>query len=139
MSKDGAVELVFGGDVRRFRLGIDNLIALQDKLDSGPMEIVDRFRRGTWRIQDVKESLRIGLLGGFGDNPAPEQAKTAARLVEECVRPGNIVPHVFTAMAVVLAALQGDPDDPVGKTAATANAPEAPASPPPPSTEPAPQ
>jgi hypothetical protein len=136
MSVYGSIELMFGGDVRRFRLGIDNLIALQSKLDSGPMEIVNRFRANTWRVQDVQETLRIGLIGGYGPHPTTEQAKAAQKLIEENVRAGNVVPHVLTAMAVLLAALQGDPDNPVGKRKRRRRAPAASASPPPHSTEP---
>lgn len=109
MSADGSVDLVFGGDVRHFRLAIENLIALQEKLNAGPMQIAAALQLGTWRLGYVTEVLRIGLLGGGMD------AKSAQSVVEENVRPGNIVPHVLTALAVLLSALQGDPDDPVGK------------------------
>lgn len=109
MSADGSVDLVFGGDVRHFRLAIENLIALQEKLDAGPMQVVTGLQLGTWRVAYLLEVLRIGLIGG-GMEP-----KAAQKLVEDNVRPGNIVPHVLTAMAVLLSALQGDPDDPVGK------------------------
>jgi hypothetical protein len=133
MSADGSVELVFGGDARRFRLAIDNLIALQEKRNSGPLEITTRLQVGVWRVEDVTETLRIGLIGGG------TEAKAAKALVDDNVRPGNITPHVLTALAVLLSALQGDPDNPVGKKGRrrTSRRPAS-ASPPPPSTEPAP-
>jgi hypothetical protein len=135
MSVDGSVELVFGGDTRRFRLAIKNLIALQEKRNSGPMEIVQRLQLGIWRVEDIVETLRIGLLGGYGDNPTPEQDKTTRALVEAHVREGNITPHVLTALAVLLSALQGDPDEPVGKKARVRRKkPGASASPPQPTT-----
>jgi len=66
------------------------------------------------------------------------EAKAAKTLVEDNVRPGNITPHALNALAVLLSALQGDPDDPVGKAKATTETPEeVNASPPPPITEPA--
>ena len=60
------------------------------------------------------------------------------KLIEDNIRPGNILPHVLTAQAVLLNALQGDPDDPVGKKGRrrTRRRPSD-ASPPPPTTEPA--
>jgi hypothetical protein len=133
MSIDGACELVFGGDERRFRLDIANLIALQTKLNSGPMEVVYRLQAGTWRVEDVIETLRIGLIGG--GQGTPDEAKEARKLVEDNVRAGNVVPHVLTALAVLLSALQGDPDDPPKKKAKRRRKkPEASASPPPPTT-----
>lgn len=130
MSADGSVELVFAGDGRRFRLGIANLIALQEKRNSGPMEIATRLQLGVWRVEDITETLRIGLIGG-GEDP-----KKAKLLVDAEVRDGNIIAHVLTAQAVILAALQGVPDDPVGKKKRRRMRPRATNSPPPPSTEP---
>lgn len=132
MSADGSIELAFGGDARRFRLGIAELIALQDKRSSGPMEIVARLQYGSWRVEDIVETIRIGLIGGGAD------AKAARTLVEDNVRPGRITEHALTALAILLAAVQGEPDDPVGKNQAAADAPEPTGFPPPPSTEPAP-
>jgi hypothetical protein len=129
MSADGTFEGVWAGDERRFRLGIKELIALQERRQSGPMEIVRRLQFGTWRVEDVTETIRIGLIGDGVDG------KAARALVEENIAPPNIVVHVMTALAILLCALQGDPDDPVGKAPAVADAPEASASPPPPSTE----
>jgi hypothetical protein len=131
MSADGSVDLVFGGDTRHFRLAIDNLIALQEKLNAGPMQIVNGLQLGIWRVEHVTEILRIGLIGGGAD------AKAAALLVEQNVRPGNIVPHVLTALAVLMSALQGDPDDPVGKEKRRRKSRRSSASPPPRSTSPA--
>lgn len=129
MSADGSVELVFAGDLRLFRLGLDNLIALQDKRNAGPLEIAQRLQFGTWRVEDITETIRIGLIGAGLDG------KAARDLVAATVRPPEITLHVMTALAIILAALQGVPDDPVGKEAVATAAPEAMgASPPPPTT-----
>lgn len=135
MSADGSVELVFGGDSRRFRLGIAELLALQTSRSSGPLEITTRLQLGTWRVEDITETLRIGLIGG--DQRVPKDANAAKQLVEDNVRPGNITPHILTALAVLLSALQGDPDDPVGKQARRRTSRRPSASPPPASTAPA--
>lgn len=129
MSRDGSCEFVWAGDERRFRLGLDELFALQDKLDSGPAEIVTRLRDGTWRLQDVQETFRLALIG------AGEDAKKAKALVAEQIVPGRIRQHVMPAFAIILSALQGDENDPVGKDQAEAPAPEATASSHQPSTE----
>lgn len=133
MSFDGSIALVWAGDERTFRLGIAELLALQDKRASGPLEIEARLRFGTWRIEDIQETIRIGLLG------AGVEAKSARALVDANVREGRITANVLTAHAILLNALQGDPEELVGKKAeAATETPETIVSPPPPSTETAP-
>jgi hypothetical protein len=129
MSRDGACEFVWAGDERRFRLGLDELFALQDKLDAGPAAIASRLRDGTWRLQDVQETFRIGLIGGG------EDAKKAKALVEAHIVPGKIQSHVLPAFAIILSALQGDEHDPVGKDQAEPETPTETASSHPASTE----
>jgi hypothetical protein len=131
MSTDGSIELLWAGDNRKFKLAIENLIALQEKRNSGPMEIANRLRFGTWKIEDITETIRIGLIGAGVD------WKAAEKLVTENVKPGQITYHTMTAFAIIMAALQGDPDTPVGKENAVTDKPEAAASPPPPYTDPA--
>ena len=129
MSRDGSVELVWGGDLRTFRLGIDELLALQEKRDAGIQEIANRLRLQTWRVQDVHETLRLALLGG-GMEP-----KAAQQLVDEQARPGKLASSALTAFAVLVSAIQGDENDPVGKEPAAPETPGATDSPVPPSTE----
>jgi hypothetical protein len=132
MSRDGSIELTWGGDLRQFRLGIDELLALQDKRDAGPQEIANRLRTQSWRVQDVHETIRLGLMGGGMD------AKLAQRLVDEQARPGKLTSSALIAFAIIVSALQGDESDPVGKKEAAADAPGVQDSPPPPSTAPEP-
>lgn len=122
MSRDGACEFVWGGDERTFRLGIGELLALQDKLGSGPEEIATRLRDGTWRLQDVQEIFRLGLIG------AGEDAKKARALVDENIAPGRIRLSVLPALGIILSALMGDENDPVGKGRAAPATPETAAS-----------
>lgn len=129
MSRNGSVDLVWAGDSRTFRLGIGELLALQDKLDSGPAEIAQRLRAGTWRVQDIQETFRISLIG------AGEDAKKSRALVDEHIVPGKIASHVLMAWAILINAIQGDENDPVGKDQADPEVPTGTASAPPPSTE----
>lgn len=125
MSADGSVELVFAGDLRKFRLGIAELIALQEKRNSGPLEIASRLNYGVWRVEDVTETIRIALVGGGSD------AKAAGQIVEANIRPGRQTVYggetlgefeigVKIAATILAAAITGVPDDPVGKAAAAA-------------------
>lgn len=131
MSRNGTIDIVWAGDERTFRLGIGELLALQDKLDAGPAEIASRLRAGTWRVQDVQETFRIALIGGG------EDAKKAKALVDEWISPGRIQSNVLMAFAIIVSALQGDENDPVGKDqeAAPPTPQETSASTPQPSTE----
>lgn len=109
MSRDGSVEFVWAGDERKFRLGIDELFALQDKLDAGPQQVAIRLRDGSWRIQDLQETYRLALIG------AGEDAKVAKSLVERNIVSGRLTSNVLGALAIIISALQGDESDPVGK------------------------
>ena len=132
MSRSGSCEFVWAGDERTFRLGIGELLALQDKLDAGPAEIATRLRNGNWRVQDIQETFRIGLIG------AGEDAKKAKALVDENIAPGRIQSNVLLAFAIIVSALQGDENDPVGKEQADPTAMTDTASAQQPSTETAP-
>jgi hypothetical protein len=134
MSRDGSISLIWGDGEHRFRLAIGQLRELQEKCDAGPAEIAGRLADGRWRVNDVWETVRLGLIGG--GMPASDAHRLTTRYVDE--RPW--LESVPAAQAVLMAALVGAPEEPVGKdeaaeaeTGATTDA-----SPSPPSTAPAP-
>jgi hypothetical protein len=129
MSFDGSVDLVWAGDERKFRLGIAELLSLQVKRDSGPYEILVRLQTGMWRVEDLQETIRIGLIGAGVDGGA------ARKLVDENVREGRLTANVLIAQAILLNALAGDPEEPVGKEGRRRKRRGAKDSPSPPSTE----
>ncbi len=99
MSADGSTTFVWGGDERTFRLGIGELLALQERRNSGPQEILNRFRLGTWRIEDIQEILRLGLIGAM-TMPGTDAAaigRKAKYLVDANVRAGNITDNAAPA------------------------------------------
>ncbi len=59
---------------RRSGLGLGELLELQEKCDAGPAQIVARLEGGTWRVQDLRETLRLGLIGG-GMTPTDAMVK----------------------------------------------------------------
>jgi hypothetical protein len=107
MSRDASVALDFAGDRRTFRLAIGQLRALQESCDAGPLQIYRRLLDGAWRIDDLRETLRLGLIGG-GTTDA-----TATRLVRETVDDFGTPPMELLppARAILLAALFGVPDE----------------------------
>lgn len=112
------IELNWHGGEHKFALRIGQLRALQDKLDSGPEEILNRFRLGTWRVDDVVEVLRFGLIGGGMDS------KGAGKLVLRLVDLHPIIEFKLTALHVLAASLLGVEDDPVGEPQGAESAPE---------------
>jgi hypothetical protein len=112
------VTLVWPGGEHSFLLGIGELRALQTACDAGPEQIFHRLGGRDWRIDDPLQTLRLGLIGaGMKDTEAAELV-TRMFQTHPC--------KVFCAPArmVLLAALVGDPDDPVGESMGEAAPPE---------------
>lgn len=112
MSRDASVTLTWADGEHRFRLAIGQLRELQEKCDAGPAEVLARLSSGKWRLDDVRETLRLGLIGG-GLSPGDAHRLTV-RYVDERPWLENVQP----AQAVLMAALVGAPEEPVGKGAA---------------------
>lgn len=109
MSVSARIELAFGGEDRQFRLSIGPLRALQDKTDCGPMELLQRFSDGRWRVDDLRETILRGLIGGGMDNSA------ATRLVQANFDDQPLQQFVSLAQGIVLAAVVGAEDEELGE------------------------
>jgi hypothetical protein len=124
---DGSIELTWAGDLRTFRLTIDQLLALQEASDCGPGELYNKLRFGSWRIEHLQAIFRLGLIGAEIDG------REAKKIVDRSIVAGDILRHIDPALEILGAALQSP--EPVGKqTGGT----ETDASPLPPSMETAP-
>jgi hypothetical protein len=118
MSADGSVILPFGDDDHRFRLGIGELRELQQTVNEprvkagvdpvGPAQLLYALGTNAWWVDDAREILRIGLIGG--GLAAPKALMLVKRYVEQ--RPSR--ENLPVARRVLLAALIGVPEDPVG-------------------------
>src|SRR5262245_21292872 len=117
MSADGSVTHQWGDGERTFRLRIGELRELEAKRESGSFEIYQRLAGGTWRVDDITETLRLGLIGG---GVAP---MLALGLVAKYVQPTSFLVNVVIARTVLMHALFGDPEDAVGKAVADLTAP----------------
>jgi len=109
MSRAANIDIVWGDGEHVFRLAIGQLRELQEKCNAGPAEIYRRLSLGTWRLEDIRETLRLGLIGG-GMKP-PEATKLVGRYVDE--RP--LMESIQPAQLVLMAVLTGAPDEPLGK------------------------
>jgi hypothetical protein len=143
MSRTGKIDLAWadqagpGPDGKYpFRLGIGQLEELQEKCGVGPPKIAWRLGTSEWRVADVRETLRLGLIG------AGMAADQAATLVRRYASDGQLLENVLPALLVINAAIQGTPDEPLGKDEGAetegSTETETPSSPSPPSTSSAP-
>lgn len=115
MSRDGSVDLDFAGETRRFRLAYGELRELQEACDAGPLHIFNALRAGAWRIEHVRETIRLGLIGG-GMPPAEALEKTR-RYVEELP---DWAGNALIAAFIISEAIFGTPDEQPGKPQARA-------------------
>lgn len=142
MSADGSVTLNWAGEERKFRLAIGQLRELQENVNRwrtsigapliGPNSLVRLLVAGDAWPSDVREIIRLGLIGGG------MKIDLVPALVRRYVDERPLVESTQIAQAILLVALVGVPDDPVGKkpTAGTDAETKIPASDSPPSTEP---
>ena len=105
MSRDAGVTLTWGDGEYRFRLAIGQLRELQEKTDAGPLELFRRMEAGTWRIDDLIHTIRLGLIGG-GMEPVP-----ALRLTRTYAEDRPPLESVLYAQAILWASIAGAPDE----------------------------
>lgn len=108
MARKPETELVFGDGAYLFRLKLKQIEELQAKCDAGPPEIMRRLMTNTWRIHDVREVIRLGLIGGGATPPR------ALELVKQYVDDEPIAPNVLIALSVMQARLFPFEDEPLG-------------------------
>ena len=105
MSHDARVAFDWADGHYSFRLPIEQLLELQAKCDAGPPEIHQRVATARWRVEDLRETIRLGLIGG-GLTPVKAMELTRAYVDR---RPLN--ESVGPAFAILTAALVGVPGD----------------------------
>jgi hypothetical protein len=112
MSRSAEIVLSFAGEDRTFRLPLGRIRALQEKCDAGPMELLVRFAQGTWRVDDLRETIHQGLLGGGMD------VREAAALLKNDFDDLPLKPFIALCQAIVGAAVVGAPDERLGESEA---------------------
>lgn len=111
MSYDASIDLVFADDEHRFRLRIGELRELQEKCKAGPPVILQRLASQSWMLEDVAETIRLGLIGA---GMAPSDA---LRRVQTYVHAGGWFENVLVAHRVLSAAIVGPEDEDLGENA----------------------
>ena len=108
MSRNGSIELKWADGEYTFRLGWAEIEALQEKLDCGPQVIIQRLLNGGWKVGDIAEVIRLGLMGGG------LSASDAGAKVDYYVKQRPFAENVPYAIAILQAALFGPPDEEAG-------------------------
>lgn len=101
----GYVTLEWGDGTHTFRLAWGGWKEIDEKCKCGPAEMLDRLINRRWRVDDLYEIVRLGLIGG-GKSPV-DALTLARRYVQE--RP--LMESVPVAFKIVEASLLGPAED----------------------------
>lgn len=111
MALKTGVRLDFAGARRSFDLApIGCLRRLQATCDAGPQWILNRLLDGSWRLDDLRETLQQGLIGAGMDQTA------ALDLIETWFDPEPKQQFVPVATTVLMAWLAGAEEEPLGES-----------------------
>lgn len=130
MSADGSVSLFFGDDEKRFRIGIGEFRELQEKVNGrriemglsaiGPTTLANLLRANDAWPDDVRDVLRIGLVGG--GMKAPEAHRLLVRYFDGKPPIGFYLP-AFTVLMAAFVGVAGDEVESKKKTSAETTVP----------------
>lgn len=108
MSRDATITEPFADADYVFRMAWGEIVQLQELRDCGPYVVLDRLVTGRWLVQDIREPIRLGLIGG-GLKPVE-----ALKLVRQYVEQRPAIESLEIATRILQAGLVGAPDEPVG-------------------------
>lgn len=119
MSADGSITLVWGDGENKFRYAIGQFRELQEKINGrrqaigaplvGPMSLINLLREKDAWPDDVRDILRIGLVGG---GMTVTEAHRKLVLYFDSSAPAD---HMLTAYYVLIAGFIGVPEDELKK------------------------
>lgn len=96
-----AIDLTWNGGEHSFLLTVDLLKALQERCDAGPRWVLARLLENRWYVEDVVETIRLGLEGGGLEK------EEARKLVKWNVEERPLTESVLTAAYVLKYSLFG--------------------------------
>lgn len=95
----GLITEEFGDGSYSFRLAYGQWLEVQEATNCGPLELYRNMLQFKWRVQHIREIIRMGLIGG-GANPID-----ALRLVRRYVEDRPVIESVELALKIVSASL----------------------------------
>lgn len=107
MDGNAEITMTWGDGEHTFRIGKKQTAELEGKVDMGLEALCILIRDGNWRLHYLRETIRIGLIGG-GMAPV-----AAATLMQNYFDDTPMMQHKPFAYAILLAALYGPPHDPI--------------------------
>lgn len=105
VNRDASLTLEWADGSHHFRLGWGEIAKLQEECDAGPYVILQRLYNGDWKVQDIANVIRIGLIGG-GLPPAQ-----ALKLVNAYVKTRPPMESLVYAQAIMSAGCVGAPEE----------------------------
>lgn len=105
MSRAAEVSLQFADGERLFRLPIGRWRAVQERCDAGPLELLRRYTTSSWRVDDVREVILQGLIGG--GLPVAEATKLMNTHFDDL----PLAQFVPVAQAIVMVSVVGAEDE----------------------------
>lgn len=113
-----AEHLEWPGGVHPFALRLNELRRLQDSCQAGPEEVFNRLRLGTWKVNDIIEPVRLGLIGGGMED------SEAGPMVTTLIEQFPLLAFKLVALETLRGALLGPADDMPEKDEGEAAPPE---------------
>lgn len=112
MSSTGTRQIIWANGEDTFCIAkVGQLLELEDKCKAGIGEILQRLATGSWKLNDIRETIRLGLVGGGMD------AVEAMIVVKRHVDEHPLGPNVILAYEVLSAAIVGVEGEEVTKKA----------------------
>lgn len=105
----------FAGEQRKFQLRLGEIGELERRCSAGIGEIMVRLGTHRFYLNDVRETVRLGLIGGGASEPE------STRLVLRYVDPEPIAEHIQLAASILSACVSGV--DPPKKETESADGP----------------
>lgn len=105
MSVSARTSILWGDGEHPARLTIDGARELQQKTGVGPYALLRRMLAGDWQVDDFRETIRIGLIGGGME---PHTALVAVMRYADA-RPW--LESIQPAMTILQAALSGEEEE----------------------------
>lgn len=110
MAVNGEVTINWADGEHKFNIAkIKCVLELEEKCGVGVAEIFKRLREDRWHVNDVRETLRLGLIGG---GMMPDRA---LRFINRYCDDQPAVASLQLAMVILMAYMVGVPGDEVGK------------------------
>jgi hypothetical protein len=109
MSRSAHIHLALWDGEYDFQLRLGELQKLQEACDAGPLHIRRRLLSDEWKIEDVRETLRLGLMG------AGMKQDEALTLIRRHVDPPYLAENTTNAFLVISASVIGVDDERLGE------------------------